>query len=135
MDPLQTLQAALAVPANSSEQADILNSLRDFLETHPGPIQVLVSTLINGVVNAGDSLLKRWVIELFHFAVGRADISIESKTQSMICILSLYIHIFSGLAGSRYHRSTHRRLERRHRKDSRAVLHFSLSTTVPCNVQ
>lgn len=80
-DPLQTLQAALAVPANSKEQADILATLREFLETHPGPIRILVGTLINNVANAGDSLLKRWVIDLFHFAVGRADIPVEQKTQ------------------------------------------------------
>lgn len=83
LDPLQTLQAALAVQANSKEQAEILATLRAHLELYPGPIRVLVSTLINrNLVAAGDSLLKKWVIELFHFAVARSDLQLEVKTSS-----------------------------------------------------
>jgi hypothetical protein len=81
MDPLQTLQAALTVQANSKEQADILASLREALELQPAPISVLVAALVGFVVNAGDSLLKTWVIDLLHFAICRAPLSLEQRTQ------------------------------------------------------
>ncbi|KAJ7672658.1 Symplekin tight junction protein C terminal-domain-containing protein [Mycena rosella] len=80
-DPLQILQAALTVQANSKEQADILASLREALELQPGPITVLVGALVGVVVNAGDSLLKTWVIDLLHFAICRAPLSLEQRTQ------------------------------------------------------
>ncbi|KAJ7224372.1 Symplekin tight junction protein C terminal-domain-containing protein [Mycena pura] len=80
-DPIQTLQAALTVPANSKEQADILTSLRGALELQPAPITVLVPTLIGSFVNAGDSLLKTWVIDLLHFAICRATLSFDQRTQ------------------------------------------------------
>ncbi|KAJ7115848.1 Symplekin tight junction protein C terminal-domain-containing protein [Mycena epipterygia] len=82
-DPLQTLQAALAAQANSKEQADILASLREALELQPAPISVLVGSLIGIVVNAGDALLllKTWVIDLLHFALCRAPLSLEQRTQ------------------------------------------------------
>ncbi|KAF8636400.1 hypothetical protein AX17_003582 [Amanita inopinata Kibby_2008] len=81
VDPLQTLQAALKVPANSKEQADLLATFRESLENHPAPIPILVGTLIGIVVNAGDSLLKRWVIDLLHFAICRSTLSLEQRTQ------------------------------------------------------
>ncbi|KAF9462864.1 Symplekin tight junction protein C terminal-domain-containing protein [Collybia nuda] len=81
VDPLQTLQAALTVQANSKEQADLLAALRETLENHPAPIPILVGTLIGIVVNAGDSLLKRWVIDLLHFAICRSTLSLEQRTQ------------------------------------------------------
>ncbi|KAJ7890667.1 Symplekin tight junction protein C terminal-domain-containing protein [Mycena olivaceomarginata] len=81
MDPLQTLQAALTVQPNSQEQADILALLREGLEQQPAPITVLAGTLIGFVVNAGDSLLKTWVIDLLHFAICRAPLSLEQRTQ------------------------------------------------------
>jgi symplekin len=80
-DPLQALQAALAVPADSEAQASLLASLRENLEAHPTPIPILCSTLIRTVSGAGDSLLKRWVIDLMHFALGRSSLSIEARTQ------------------------------------------------------
>ncbi|KAF8216368.1 Symplekin tight junction protein C terminal-domain-containing protein [Mycena galopus ATCC 62051] len=81
VDPLQTLQAALTVQPNSQEQADILALLREALEQQPAPITVLAGTLIGFVVNAGDSLLKTWVIDLLHFAICRAPLSLEQRTQ------------------------------------------------------
>lgn len=82
VDPLQTLQAALSAPANSQEQADLLANLRETLEIHPAPIPILAQTLINVVVNAGDSLLKRWVLDLFHFAICRSSLTLDQRTQS-----------------------------------------------------
>lgn len=81
LDPLQTLQAALSVEANGKEQAEILAALRESLELQPAPIVVLVGALIGFVVNAGDSLLKTWVIDLLHFAICRAPLSLEQRTQ------------------------------------------------------
>ncbi|KAG0709256.1 Symplekin tight junction protein C terminal-domain-containing protein [Suillus ampliporus] len=81
VDPLQTLSAALAVPADSKEQADILATLRESLEAHPNPIPILCTTLIKTVSSAGDSLLKRWVLDLLHFAICRSNLSTEVRTQ------------------------------------------------------
>ncbi|KAF8892079.1 Symplekin tight junction protein C terminal-domain-containing protein [Infundibulicybe gibba] len=81
VDPLQSLQAALAVPANSKEQADILATLRESLETHPAPIPLLLNTFLSFVVNAGDSLLKRWVIDILHFGICRSTLSMDQRTQ------------------------------------------------------
>lgn len=80
-DPLQTLQAALAVPADSEAQASLLQTLRENLEAQPTPIPILCSTLIKTVTGAGDSLLKRWVIDLVYFALGRSSLSFETRTQ------------------------------------------------------
>jgi symplekin len=82
IDPLQLLQAALAAPKNTTEQADLLASLRETLELHPAPIPILVHTLIRNVTDAEDSLLKKWIFDLLHFALGRSTLSIEQRTQS-----------------------------------------------------
>ncbi|KAF4593990.1 hypothetical protein EYR40_008788 [Pleurotus pulmonarius] len=80
VDPLQTLQAALTVQANSKEQADILDSLREYLEAQPALIPVLAGTLVGQVVNGGDSLLKSWVFNLLHFAICRSALSQDVRT-------------------------------------------------------
>ncbi|KAG6821193.1 hypothetical protein H0H93_004013 [Arthromyces matolae] len=84
VDPLQALQAAFSVTANSKEQADILSALREQFEVAPAPIPLLLSTLLSLVVNAGDSLLKKWVIDLLHFAICRSTLSIEQRTQMAV---------------------------------------------------
>ncbi|KAH7914854.1 Symplekin tight junction protein C terminal-domain-containing protein [Hygrophoropsis aurantiaca] len=81
VDPLQALSAALAVPPDSKEQADLLATLRESLEAHPNPIPILCTTLIKTVSGAGDSLLKRWVLDLLHFAICRSTLSLEVRTQ------------------------------------------------------
>ncbi|KAH7890752.1 Symplekin tight junction protein C terminal-domain-containing protein [Phlebopus sp. FC_14] len=81
IDPLQALSAALAVTPDSKEQADLLATLRESLEAHPGPIPILCTTLIKTVSGAGDSLLKRWVLDLLHFAICRSSLSLEARTQ------------------------------------------------------
>lgn len=80
VDPLQALSAALAVPADSKEQADLLSALRESLEAHPHPIPILCTTLIKTVSGAGDSLLKRWVLELLQFAICRSSLTLEART-------------------------------------------------------
>ncbi|KAF9499581.1 hypothetical protein BDN71DRAFT_1441725 [Pleurotus eryngii] len=80
VDPLQTLQAALTVQANSKEQADILDSLKEYLEAQPALIPVLAGTLVGQVVNGGDSLLKSWVFNLLHFSICRSALSQDVRT-------------------------------------------------------
>lgn len=93
VDPLQTLQAALSAPANSQEQADLLSNLRETLEIHPAPIPILAQTLINVVVNAGDSLLKRWVLDLFHFAICRSSLTLDQRTQMALKALDTLVQL------------------------------------------
>ncbi|OCH93643.1 hypothetical protein OBBRIDRAFT_885314 [Obba rivulosa] len=81
VDPLQQLAAALAVPPDSKEQADLLATLRESLEAHPSPIPILCTTLIKTVAGAGDSLLKRWVLDLLHYAICRSSLTVEARTQ------------------------------------------------------
>jgi hypothetical protein len=83
-DPLKALSAALAAPADSKEQADALGSLREHLEAHPSPIPVICTTLISTLSNAGDSVLRRWVLDLLHFAICRANLSVDARTQRML---------------------------------------------------
>lgn len=82
VDPLQILQAALTAQANSKEQADLLAVLRETLENHPKPIPILLQTLISNFVHATDSLLKRWVLDLFHYAICRSNLTLDQKTHS-----------------------------------------------------
>ncbi|KAI0675546.1 Symplekin tight junction protein C terminal-domain-containing protein [Trametes maxima] len=80
VDPLTQLSLALAAPADSKEQADLLTTLRESLENHPS-LSILCSTLIKTLSGAGDSLLKRWVLDLLHFAICRSGLSIDARTQ------------------------------------------------------
>ncbi|KAJ3986382.1 Symplekin tight junction protein C terminal-domain-containing protein [Lentinula detonsa] len=93
VDPLQTLQAALNTEPNSKEQADLLASLRESLEAQPAPIRVLVPILISRVVNAADSLLKSWVLDLFHFGLCRSSLSLDVKTQLSSQTLETLSHL------------------------------------------
>ena len=91
-DPLQTLQAALAVPADSEAQASLLQTLRENLEAQPTPIPILCSTLIKTVTGAGDSLLKRWVIrkpseDFPSRGDPSRDWSIRVKVEYALCLL------------------------------------------------
>ena len=81
LDPLQALAAALAVPADSPEQASLLASLRDTLENQQNRIPILCTALIKTIAGAGDSLLKRWVLDLLHFGLARSSLPLETRTQ------------------------------------------------------
>ncbi|KAI0766933.1 Symplekin tight junction protein C terminal-domain-containing protein [Trametes elegans] len=80
VDPLSQLSLALAAPADSQEQAELLATLRESLEGHPS-LSILCSTLIKTLSGAGDSLLKRWVLDLLHFAICRSGLSLDARTQ------------------------------------------------------
>ncbi len=81
MDPLQTLQKAYSVPADSKEQADLLSQLRESLETNPNFVPLLCSSLIKTVIGAQDSLLKRWTLDLLHYGISRANLPVEKRTE------------------------------------------------------
>ena len=94
MDPLQALTAALSVPADSKEQADLLAALRETLEAQPHPIPILCNTLLKTAAGSNDSLLKRWVLELLHFGIARAPLSVEARTNRACCLF--FFFPFSG---------------------------------------
>lgn len=137
VDPLQLLQAALTAPENTKEQADLLASLRETLELHPAPIPILVHTLIRKVTDAEDSLLKRWIFDLLHFALGRSTLSIEQRTQSSSPFSlhpDLYINFFrshSGLASPRPTRAAARRTRPPLCESSYPMPDLRISSTVP----
>ncbi|KAI0272578.1 Symplekin tight junction protein C terminal-domain-containing protein [Gloeopeniophorella convolvens] len=95
MDPLQALTAALSVPADSKEQADLLATLRETLEAQPHPIPILCSTLLKTAAGSADSLLKRWVLDLLHFGIARAPLAVEARTQLAVQSLD----VLAGLLG------------------------------------
>ena len=115
MDPLQALTAALSVPADSKEQADLLAALRETLEAQPHPIPILCNTLLKTAASSNDSLLKRWVLDLLHFGIARAPLSIEARTNRacfpfsfivsssllwlVYCMLTVLIFATRGTAG------------------------------------
>ncbi|KAH9965034.1 Symplekin tight junction protein C terminal-domain-containing protein [Lactifluus volemus] len=80
MDPLQALTAALSVPADSKEQADLLAALRETLEAQPHPIPILCNTLLKTAAGSNDSLLRRWVLDLLHFGIARAPLAVDTRT-------------------------------------------------------
>jgi hypothetical protein len=88
MDPLQALTAALSVPADSKEQAELLAALRETLEAQPHPIPILCSTLLKTAAGSNDSLLKRWVLDLLHFGIARAPLLIEARTNRACSIFA-----------------------------------------------
>lgn len=88
MDPLQALQAAYAVPADSKEQFELLTQLRENLEAHPSPIPVLCSSLVRGLPGAQDSLLRRWTLDLLHYGISGANLPIEKRTERSSIISS-----------------------------------------------
>jgi symplekin len=81
MDPLSALAAAIAVEPNSKAQYDLLSDLRESLEAAPGPIPILCTTLFKQLVGSGDSLLKKWFLDLLHFAICRSNLTLEVRTQ------------------------------------------------------
>ncbi|EAU90241.2 cleavage/polyadenylation specificity factor [Coprinopsis cinerea okayama7 len=112
VNALQTLQAALVAEPNTKEQADILATLRESLESHPSPIPTIVDTLISRIaVNAGDSLLKRWILDLLQFAIARSTLPLETRTQNdpvtaivktvVQCMTTVYPLVFRHLCQNR----------------------------------
>ncbi|KAJ7583294.1 Symplekin tight junction protein C terminal-domain-containing protein [Mycena floridula] len=95
IDPFQLYQEALKAQPNSKEQSDILSALRRYLETNSAIIPTLVNAILSVVVSETESLqlLKIWVIDLFHFAVGRSDIPFDGKAQMSYQALDKLEHL------------------------------------------
>ncbi|KAG9047536.1 hypothetical protein FS837_002060 [Tulasnella sp. UAMH 9824] len=81
MDPVQELQKALSLPEDSPQQIQLLTTLRDYLETQPVPITVIIPPLLHTIVPAKDSAFKRWVIDILHYGLSRSSLPGESKAQ------------------------------------------------------
>ena len=99
MDPLQALTAALSVPADSKEQADLLAALRETLEAQPHPIPILCNTLLKTAAGSNDSLLRRWVLELLHFGIARAPLSVDARTNRTSSLFFFQLHCGCCLCG------------------------------------
>lgn len=81
VDPVATLRQALSLPADSAEQAAILSSLRETLESVAASVPaLLLKTLVPSVQQQGDSLFKQWVFELLWNIVCRAPMSVSERT-------------------------------------------------------
>jgi symplekin len=93
MDPLQALTAALSVPADSKEQADLLAALRETLEAQPHPIPILCNTLLKTAAGSNDSLLRRWVLELLHFGIARAPLSVDARTNRALPFFFFFLSV------------------------------------------
>lgn len=141
-DPLQMLGAALAVPPDSKEQAELLATLRESLEAHPSPIPVLCTTLITTVSSAGDSLLKRWVLDLLHFAICRSNLPVETRTQrawsfTSACDPPTNVRSRPTSLAERARRAcgSRTRPKREHRKGRRAMFCYRVPPSVQENVR
>jgi symplekin len=80
-DPLATLSAALSAPVDSQQQADSLKTLRDHLESHPNAIPVLCVPLLQNTAGTEETIFKRWVLDLLHFALHSPALSLDVRTQ------------------------------------------------------
>ncbi|KAJ9112124.1 hypothetical protein QFC20_002305 [Naganishia adeliensis] len=79
MDPYQALTIALSQPANSPAQAAALQATTQIFEAHPQQIEHIVLPLIDAIKGNPDSTLKRWVLQIVAFAVGRSHLLYETK--------------------------------------------------------
>ncbi len=138
MDPLQALQAAYSVPADSKEQADLLTSLREHLETNPSFIPVLCSSLVRAVSGASDSLLKSWTLDLLHYGLSRANLPIEKRAErayaDLKCLdgrrsVSFSCDIFARCPGTNT-----QRFKSVDREDRHSMFWFRLSSSISISV-
>lgn len=89
-DPYTALSKALALPAESAEQADALQIANDVLQGRPELIELICVPLLEaiqtGAVNpqTRDSIVKKWVLELLAFALGRSSLPLEAKASIAI---------------------------------------------------
>lgn len=82
VDPVATLRQALTLPTDSPEQANVLATLRENLETVPSNVPVLLlRKLVPGVQGQPDSLFKQWVFDLVWYCICRAPMSIQERTR------------------------------------------------------
>ena len=136
IDPLALLGQALQLPADSKEQGELLAVLREQLEAHPNPIPILCTTLLKNVTPGGDSLLKRWVLDLLYFAISRSTLNIDQRTQCAFflyydrrTILSYHFHSGITIPGTSCEPTS--RPEPPHRQSGHTMLRDDISITLP----
>jgi len=86
-DPVQALGIALSLPAESSEQASALQTASSRFEANPRKLPELCSQLLPMVVEGGESLLRRWTLEMVGLAVGRGELVDEVKIEGELRML------------------------------------------------
>ena len=99
LDPLEQMGAAVNAPANSQEQADMLAALRDSLENSPS-LATVCSSFACGFLAGPDSLLRRWALDLVHFAICKSALSTDARTK-LACHRSSFLYIHCLLARRR----------------------------------
>ena len=98
LDPLEQMGAVVNAPANSKEQADMLAALRDSLENHP-TLATVCSGFALGILAGPDSLLRRWALDLVHFAIAKSALSTDARTKRTWLALSASGVLFLAKAG------------------------------------
>ena len=76
---LMLFSSALAKPADSQEQASVLEQVRSSIEAAPQWIPVLYSTILSVAPRAG-RLLKRWIADVVELVVARLAITTNALT-------------------------------------------------------
>ena len=89
LDPLEQMGAVVNAPANSKEQADMLDALRDSIENHP-TLATVCSGFALGILAGPDSLLRRWALDLVHFAIAKSALSTDARTKRTWFALSAF---------------------------------------------
>ena len=91
LDPLEQMGAVVNAPANSTEQAEMLAALRELLEGHPTLATVCSGFALN-VLSGPDSLLRRWALDLVHFAICKSALSTDVRTKRAWLLLLPLLH-------------------------------------------
>lgn len=83
IDPITAFSDAVALPAESAAQADALVLAATRFEDVPDKLPVLLEQLLPMVVNGGDTLIRKWTLEMVLMVVGRSRLGGEVKVQGM----------------------------------------------------
>ena len=70
-NPLGLLQTAFSLPADSDEQAKVLQNVRDVLEVAPQPVPMLCTTFIPQIAHQQHGVIRQWFFELRWFGLLR----------------------------------------------------------------
>lgn len=81
VDPLTAFSNAVALPAESPAQAEGLVKAGQRFEDVPDRLPELCAQLLPMVVDGGDTLLRKWTLEMVLLAVGRSRLVGEVKVQ------------------------------------------------------
>ncbi len=86
LDPLAALTTSLSLPADSPSQASSFLTASQAFESAPQNIQAVIIPVLNQVMEGEsgkkDTLLKRWLLEMVGYGMGRSELSMEGKVSS-----------------------------------------------------